>query len=316
MAQYQRKLAKGIRWYYKFDINGKTHFSKTIYLTKQEAKKAEADFYLMVSDIQVTNTGISVNRAVYERLEGLKVKLSDKYYKDNKRYLNYFVDYFKSKNISDVTKKDINNFILSLSAKYIQKGKSNFSINAAIRCYKAFYNFIIDQYDLNMKNPFVKFKFFSIDKKLKYIPTDDEIDALLKVCNEEQTLLIKFILQTGARINEALHFTYGDISKDYIVLYTRKSVNSNRTPRKVPLPDCLKDLNIKGNQRLFDTWTDRPKFLDRKLKSLDLTSWGFHNLRHRFASKLSKEGIPIFEIMNLLGHQSIETTQLYLQLLT
>jgi site-specific recombinase XerD len=83
----------------------------------------------------------------------------------------------------------------------------------------------------------------------------------------------------------------------------------------LPKPECIKNLNGKPDEKVFKRWNKRPKFLERKLKQLGLTVWGWHNLRHRFSSKLSKEGKPIFEIMSLLGHSNIETTQIYLQLL-
>lgn len=36
-----------------------------------------------------------------------------------------------------------------------------------------------------------------------------------------------------------------------------------------------------------------------------------HLLRHCYASELAKEGVPVPEIQKLLGHQSLETTQVY-----
>jgi site-specific recombinase XerD len=43
--------------------------------------------------------------------------------------------------------------------------------------------------------------------------------------------------------------------------------------------------------------------------------WTWHNLRHKYASELCRKGVPLFEIMNLLGHSNLKTTQNYLQLL-
>jgi integrase len=122
-------------------------------------------------------------------------------------------------------------------------------------------------------------------------------------------------METGARINEALNLTYGDIYEDYIVLYTRKTRYGNRTPRKIPKPKCLKDLNGSPTDRVFPDWKTRPKFLQQKLKKLGLKSWSWHCLRHRYASKLSKQNKPFFEIMSLMGHSSVANTQIYMHLL-
>jgi len=72
---------------------------------------------------------------------------------------------------------------------------------------------------------------------------------------------------------------------------------------------------FKPNERVFSRWVDKPHFLKRKVKKLKGQMWGWHSLRHRYASLLSKEGKPLFEIMKLLGHSNLSTTQIYLQLL-
>ncbi len=120
-------------------------------------------------------------------------------------------------------------------------------------------------------------------------------------------------METGARINEAICLNYSDIKENYIILYTNKSKNSDRLPRKIPVPNCLK--GKKGYGRVFPDWNETPKFLDRTLRKNNMKIWGFHSLRHRYASKLSKAGVPLFEIMTYLGHQNPSTTQIYLQTL-
>jgi len=81
-------------------------------------------------------------------------------------------------------------------------------------------------------------------------------------------------------------------------------------PRKVYLDTSF----LKGFKG-FKRWDNHPRFLEKKIKKLRQETWNWHNLRHRYASMLSKEGRPLFEIMALLGHSNMETTQNYLQLL-
>jgi integrase len=137
------------------------------------------------------------------------------------------------------------------------------------------------------------------------------IEAVLLQCDDEERLLIAFIMETGARINEAMRFSSEHISSGQIVLYTRKSKNANLTGRKVPVPFCLIGLTFEG--RLFKRWTNQPRFLEKKIRKLKLPMFGFHSLRHRYASRLSAKGKPLYEIMELLGHNSLTTTQIYLQ---
>lgn len=112
------------------------------------------------------------------------------------------------------------------------------------------------------------------------------------------TYRIDFITETGARISEALRFKGKDIIDNEIVLYTRKSKNYNLVPRKLPQPMLLKDIVFKADEKLIGVWKEQPKFLERKVRQLKQKPWGIHNLRHRYASLLLKQGVPFYEIMS------------------
>ena len=40
----------------------------------------------------------------------------------------------------------------------------------------------------------------------------------------------------------------------------------------------------------------------------------FHDLRHTFASRLVQGGVPLYEVMHLTGHKSLEMAQRYAHL--
>jgi integrase len=317
MAQYRRKLRRGYRWYYKFSYNSQIYFSKCIYLSKAEAKKAEAELFSKIED----NVKIQSNKILHlydmitERLRYLEISKSDTHHYESKRYLKVFSQYFGDVDIKSISKSDINKFLLQKANDYKQQGITNYPINALIRVLKALFYYIIDTYELNMRNPCKGINFYPIDKKMKYIPTDNEINSLLDICDEQQKLLVEFVRDTGARINEAINLLGKDINDNYVILYTRKSNRGDRIPRKIPKPDCLKNKEYTFDERVFNRWTFTPVFLKRKIRILDGNEWNWHNLRHRYASLLSKEVKPIFEIMSLLGHNNLSTTQIYLQLL-
>jgi integrase len=317
MAQYQRKLRKDIRWWYKFDYNGKTYASKCIYLSKNEAKKAENVKYEEVSN-QVRNPCqkpvLSLLEAINERLDYVKTKKSTDYYLDNKRYYSYLFDAIGDIPVDQITKTQINNILLKMSQRLQKKNKDNYAVNAALRSYKALFSLVITNYDLTMRNPCVGIDFYSVIKRVKYIPSDEDINAIRNICDPEETFLIDFIMETGCRVSEALRVTGKDIGKGYVILYTRKCKNSNLTPRKVEISRELP--NLKPDEKLFLRWNHRPQFLEEKVRQLNQRLWNFHNLRHRKASIwANKEKRPIYEVMNLLGHKNLSTTQNYLQLL-
>ena len=321
MSQYKRKLKIGERWWYKFSFNGKVYFSKTIYLSKTEAKRAESIKYeeLSLNERNPSQKPIlSLIEAINERLDFFVISAtkSDKYYTENCYYFSILLSkYDKNTAIDSITKSDLNKLFIEESEKLNKNGQDNYKVNAMIRVYKALYNHVINGHDLNIKNPLIGIKSLPIQKKLKYIPNDNDIKNVQLICNHQQNLLIDFVKETGARISEALRFKGSDLFDDYIVLYTSKSKDSNVVPRKVPRPLCLKEIRLKHDELLFNQWIEKPKFLSKKVSLLLQRPWNWHNLRHRYASKLSKEGKPLFEIMLLLGHSQIKTTQGYLQLL-
>lgn len=317
LAQYSRKLKKGIRWWFKFDYKGRTYISECIYLSKNEARKAENSKY---SEISKRRAGyaekpiLSLLEAINERLDYIQTKKSKHYYKQNKHYCSLLYKEFGIIAIDQITKSDMNSFLLEMSQTLQTNGKDNYAVNAALRIYKALFQMIIKNYDLNISNPCIGIEVFSVKRKMKYIPSDENIEDVKALCNDDQKLLVDFVLETGARINEALQITGKDIGKDFVILYTRKSKYSDLVPRKVPIRFHLPD--VESDERLFKLWNNNPKFLEKKIRKLKQKEWNWHNLRHRYASSLSKEGKPLFEIMTLLGHSQLSTTQNYLQMLS
>ena len=318
MSQYRRKLKKGDKWYYKFDHNGCTYFSKCIYLSKIEAKRAEAVHYDEVS-VKARNPSVkpilSLLEAINERLDYVKVKKSNGYYQDNKRYYSALYKKLGDIVLNSITRKDINDFLYEQANKAKESGQDNYAVNYMLNVFKALFNHAIDTYELEMRNPCLGIKPFSVKKKLKYIPSDNDIEAVRALCDNDQKLLIDFVAETGARINEPLQVTGKDIFEEYVILYTKKSRNSNIVPRKVPKPDCINGIQLKSDERLFRNWIDTPKFLERKIHCLNQKNWNWHNLRHRRASLWSKQGLPLYEIMSRLGHSNLTTTQKYLQMI-
>lgn len=289
-----------------------TYKSKSIFHSKAEAKKAEAEAYQEADYKQrhpQESEDISLYEAINLRLDHIKSRKSTTYYNENRRYLKVLRDRMGNILLRDISRNDIEALLLESSQRLGTDRRGNYTVNAMIRCYKALFNFSGEY------NPCKKIEFYPIDKKVKFIPSNEMIRAVLDVCTHVQQDLLNFILETGARINEALNLKGRDIGNTFVILYTKKSHNSNSVPRKVPKPEWLDKKMFPPDERVFNEWNEYPKFLDRKVRQLKQHPWGFHSLRHRRASLWSKEGKPLFEIMSLLGHTSLETTQIYLQLL-
>jgi integrase len=316
MPVYKRKLSVGVRYWYIGQFKGIKYFSKAEYLTKQDAREAEAT-RLKQLEKEARRTPLTLLELCNQRLDYLLTARSKIYYKDNKRTFTRLVKAIGDIPATQVTRASLHKFFLDEANRLAKEGKSNYQVNASLRFVRALFNFAVEMEALE-DNPTARLKFYPVDTKKKLIPSDAHLSKLLTACEPDERLLLAFVMTTGCRIGEAMRATYADLGENLVTLWTRKKRNSNLTPRRVPLPFSLwpqRSPELPQAARLFPEWTKQPRFLLRRCKALEIPSYGWHSLRHRFASLLAAQNRPLIEIMALLGHDNIETTQKYLQLL-
>jgi site-specific recombinase XerD len=146
---------------------------------------------------------------------------------------------------------------------------------------------------------------------------------------------------TGLRISEVLKASFNDLDFEKKTLLIKKTKGKNERTIELNasalsvLKNCRempKEFYYKINftreklidnsaNRLFphltqDGITDRMQSYNKKFKkhagiSEDIK---FHVLRHSFASKALEMGIPIDVISKMLGHKTISTTMIYLNI--
>lgn len=113
-------------------------------------------------------------------------------------------------------------------------------------------------------------------------------------------LWIAFMLNCGLRISEIEHAQRGS---DYIQV-----VGKGDKERRVPAPSyLLHAMQHIGQGR--GGWRKNRTIISRELRKLNINHP--HSLRHTYATMLLREGLTIQQIQQLLGHESIATTQIY-----
>ena len=243
------------------------------------------------------------------RLNYIKLHHSRKYAEENERFFTMFLDYVGEVGVMDVNRAIVSAFIQDFASTLKKEDKDNWKANACIRILKAAFNDFIDTHEIPMRNPLKGIKLYPVELTAKYIPTNEEISAVHLALTGESRLLFDFVEETGSRIMEAVNLKWENVD-EMTTLYTRKSKNSNLTSRKIPTPNCLKEVS-RGRGKVFAGYHSYPRFLETHTGG----KWAFHNLRHRRASIWANEGMTLIEIMYRLGHSNLETTQRYLQLL-
>ncbi|MBX3390054.1 MAG: site-specific integrase [Phycisphaeraceae bacterium] len=134
--------------------------------------------------------------------------------------------------------------------------------------------------------------------------------------------LVVFLIDTGARLSEALNLTKPDVRESNGEFWATLRKTKNGTTRVVPLPP-----------RVWQMLQQRPAGLsffppeltvsaidhrwDRMRTKLGLEmdeEFVPHVLRHTYASRLVQRGVELLTVSKLCGHKSIMTTQRYAHL--
>ncbi len=172
-----------------------------------------------------------------------------------------------------------------------------------------------------------KIEFFSDDElyqifehiKLKIIKDHQKSDY-----HKRYLLLFKTLLRTGARIDEALALRPADFNLNINTVSLITLKKRKRTTRVIPLHPELKDavmgyfldnhIDTKNQDPLFPMKRQAVDLYMKKMqKDLGLRIHA-HKFRHTFAVKAILSGTPLNVLQQWLGHSSIFTTSIYLDI--
>ncbi|NOS99241.1 MAG: tyrosine recombinase XerC [Phycisphaerales bacterium] len=241
---------------------------------------------------------------------------------------------------------DLKRKLLSLTADDIKAflvflGGQNYSKSTTARklaTLRSFYKFCVRR-NYMQTNPLSSIRMPKQDKRLPKFLTVDEVNRLLRT-PEDNTLLgardramLEVLYSTGIRVSELVDLNAGDVDTQAQVIRIRgKGKKQRATPigptalsaiaryldlRRADVRSASFDQQAlfvnKHGQRL-STRSVRRK-LDKYLATAGLDpTISPHTLRHSFATHMLDKGADLRSVQELLGHQSISTTQIYTHL--
>jgi integrase len=156
---------------------------------------------------------------------------------------------------------------------------------------------------------------YSLNKNKYLLPP--EVERLKKIITDYQEtdtrncLLINLGLRTGARAQELLNLTMGDLNAYDETVYIRGLKNSN--DREIPLhSDFFKRLHrfaaTQDGRKLFGISYDRLYQVWQHYRPVPKK---FHSLRHTFAIELYQKTKDLRLVQVALGHRNITNTMIY-----
>ena len=217
-----------------------------------------------------------------------------------------------------------------------EAGYARSTISRKLASLRSFYRFAMRQ-GITSENPAKPLRNPRRQRKLPHVLTNGEIGKLLLAPshNSEAGLRDRAILETmyssGLRVSELVALRDGDLDFEQNLVRVR---GKGRKERMSPLGSyAIKAIKKYSRYRNRDVKTESlgeqaPVFVNRFGKSLTTRSVGRmlekyiketgldsrtspHTLRHSFATHLLDRGADIRSVQELLGHQSLATTQIY-----
>ena len=248
-------------------------------------------------------------------------------------YHNVLLEYAQFLKDKDLRFKNITNKEANLyKAHLIEKGYDNKTSALHMSAARSFYNYLVEIKEC-LENPFNGIRNPKISKKLPNFLKDSETKNLFDNINYDDDLevrnilIIEMLYVTGLRVSELCKIKLSELNNGIL-----KVVGKGNKERIVYYKACdMKLLNyylnttrnntLKGisSEYLFPNkfgkaLTTRTienivkKYTEQKKIKSKVTP---HTLRHTYATDLLNNGADIRSVGELLGHESLSTTQIY-----
>lgn len=210
------------------------------------------------------------------------------------------------------------------------------SVSRKLSGLRSFFNYL-EKEDVIEKNPFLYVSMPKLDKKIPQFFYDEEMQQLFAAedgmtpISQRNRAILELLYATGIRVTELVGIKIEDVDFTAGLLLV---FGKGRKQRYVPfgsfaemelkkyINDSRPKLQNKSegkNNTLFLNHHGKPithrgirYILNRMLEKAALTSKIHpHKLRHSFATHLLNQGADMRSVQELLGHESLSSTQVY-----
>ncbi|MEO1010841.1 MAG: tyrosine-type recombinase/integrase [Bacteroidota bacterium] len=259
-----------------------------------------------------------VNREAYAQMAG---QLDLKAYSENTKRM-YLAEFYhllallKDRPVAQLSPERVKAYFLyCLNVEKMRERKLNGKINAV----KFYFEQVLHRPKMFFDIPRPK-KPINLPKVLSRA----EIKRLFaQVSNEKHLLALKLCYGMGLRVSELVRLTIQDIDSDRMLV--RIAEAKGKKDRYVPLPKSIlpflriyykkyrpKEYLLQGQYGGAYSKSAVQQVFKRAMRRARIyKKIGVHGLRHSYATHLLESGADIRFIQELLGHNSVKTTQIY-----
>ena len=258
-------------------------------------------------------------------IQGKSQKTADEYEFDLNIFHEFLEKRYKTKeinieNIREVNISDLHAFISHLTKT---RGNSNKTKARKISCLKSYFKWL-KRYNMIKDNPTLELESPKIEKRLPVYLTLEDSKKLLDAAkdNSRDYCILTLFLNTGLRLSELTSINIDKINKDTLTI-----IGKGNKERTVYLNNaCLSAIEnytqerdskekalFLSNRKTRISQKAVEHLLDKYLEIAGLSGKGYspHKLRHTAATLMYQNGVDIRALQEILGHESIATTQIY-----
>lgn len=254
-------------------------------------------------------------------------------YKNNlKKFFTYCKEEYGLMEIEEVTHIHIKQYLNLLKSKNLSESY----INTILKNIRSFYQYCYkEEYCLNVAK---KVSFLKEKTVLINTFTDMEVRKMLNVykmdtyINARNRCIVAMLLDTGIRCYELCNIKNIDVKETVIYIFGK-----GRKERIVPISPYLKKIMIKYERiknsylkdnalhydNYFLSYRNKPltveaveriiRIAGQKVKVRNEIRCSPHTCRHYYAQAQLKNGLDVYSLSRLLGHETVNITRRYLQ---
>lgn len=267
------------------------------------------------------------------KIRKLSPKTINNYQKQLKYLQRYLESEFEVKEVESIKSIHIKQF---LSMKDDQKCKPRY-INDLLKVFKTFFFYLQKEGHIK-ERPTAKIKNMKLPKVKIITFNSSEIRKLLNYYNGKTFLdirnktMIALFFDTGMRLSEVITLEQNQIHEDFILVHG-KGAKERVVPVSPYLAKLLihytaaREYNFEGKNMpvkyFFVSRTGKKltpeaitKFLKKAAREVGVNEQirvSPHTLRHTFAHMQLKNGLDLYSLSRVMGHESVAITQRYLE---
>lgn len=266
-------------------------------------------------------------------LEYLSLKKSYNTIQSYKGDITQYTCYLKENNITSyiqTTKTTVLSYLLFKQ----KEGKSNSTISRSLASLRAFYDYLIFERGINMKNPTLNLEAPRSERKMPTILTTKEIELFLEqpdihdIKGVRDRAMLELLYATGIKVSELIGLKLEDVNISIGFVHCKNGEHKRIVPIGKTAKNAVAEYIEMARESLIKSKDETTLFVNCNGKAMsrqgfwkivkqyqkkaniktDITP---HVLRHSFAVHLLENGADLKAIQEMLGHTDISSTQVY-----